>query len=66
MHLLQSGVDITVIALWLGQEHTATAHQYVEAELAKKEAALRCVDDSAPQPLCFTAGDRLLDFLEAL
>ena len=33
MHLLQSGVDITVIALWLGHEDTATTHQYVEADL---------------------------------
>ena len=66
MHLLQSGVDITVIALWLGHEDTATTHQYVEADLAMKEAALRCVEDPAPQPLRFTATDRLLDFLEAL
>ena len=66
MHLLQSGVDITVIALWLGHEDTATTHQYVEADLAMKEAALRCVDDPAPQPLRFTATDRLLDFLEGL
>jgi integrase len=29
MHLLQSGVDITVIALWLGHESPATI--YVEA-----------------------------------
>ena len=66
MHLLQSGVDITVIALWLGHEDTATTHQYVEADLAMKEAALRCVDDPAPRPLRFKATDRLLDFLEAL
>ena len=66
MHLLQSGVDITVIALWLGHENTTTTHQYVEADLAMKEAALRCVDDPAPQPLRFTATDRLLNFLEGL
>ncbi|MYN64363.1 MAG: tyrosine-type recombinase/integrase [Acidobacteria bacterium] len=66
MHLLQSGVDITVIALWLGHEDTATTHQYVEADLAMKEAALRHVADPAPEPLRFTATDRLLDFLEAL
>ena len=65
MHLLQSGVDITVIALWLGHEDTATTHQYVEADLAM-EAALRRVADPAPEPLRFTATDRLLDFLEAL
>ena len=66
MHLLQSGVDITVIALWLGHEDTATTHHYVEADLAMKEAALQRVEDPAPQPLRFTATDNLLDFLEAL
>jgi len=30
MHLLQSGVDITVIALWLGHESPATTHLYLE------------------------------------
>src|SRR3546814_7446591 len=30
MHLLQSGVDITVIALWLEHEDTATTHMYVQ------------------------------------
>ncbi len=41
MHLLQSGVDITVIALWLGHESIATTHMYVEADLKMKENALR-------------------------
>ena len=40
MHLLQAGVDISVIALWLGHESPATTHQYVEADLAMKERAL--------------------------
>jgi integrase/recombinase XerD len=66
MHLLQSGVDITVIALWLGHEDTATTHLYVEADLAMKEAALRRVEEPAPRPLTFTANDRLLAFLDAL
>jgi integrase/recombinase XerD len=66
MHLLQSGVDITVIALWLGHEDTATTHLYVEADLAMKEAALRRVEEPASRPLTFTANDRLLAFLDAL
>jgi site-specific recombinase XerD len=37
MHMLQSGVDITVIALWLGHESPATTHGYIEADLAMKE-----------------------------
>ena len=40
MHLLQSGVEISVIALWLGHENPTTTHQYVEADLAMKEKAL--------------------------
>ena len=31
MHLLQSGVDISVIALWLGHESPTTTHQYDQA-----------------------------------
>jgi site-specific recombinase XerD len=40
MHLLQAGVDITVIALWLGHEDPSTTHIYLEADLAMKEQAL--------------------------
>ena len=66
MHLLQSGVDITVIAIWLGHEDTTTTHLYVEADLAMKEAALKRVDDPGPRPVRFQARDRLLAFLEAI
>lgn len=40
MHLLQSGVDISVIALWLGHETPATTHMYLQADLAMKERTL--------------------------
>jgi hypothetical protein len=40
MSLLQSGVDITVIALWLGHEDVQTTHVYLQADLAMKEKAL--------------------------
>jgi site-specific recombinase XerD len=29
MHLLQSGVDMAVIALWLGHESPSTTHMYL-------------------------------------
>jgi len=35
MRLLQSGVDITVIALWLGHEQTSTAEIYLHADIAR-------------------------------
>ena len=66
MHLLQAGVDITVIAMWLGHAAIATTHLYVEADLAMKEEALRRIDDPSPKPLRFRAGDRLLAFLQTL
>jgi integrase len=40
MHLFQAGVDMAVIALWLGHESLETTHVYVEADLATKERAL--------------------------
>jgi integrase/recombinase XerD len=66
MHLLQAGVDITTIALWLGHEDPATTHIYVEADLAMKEAALRRLEDPVPASLRFHPSDRLLAFLEEL
>jgi integrase/recombinase XerD len=41
MHLLQSGVALEVIALWLGHEHPITTHGYVAADLKMKEESLR-------------------------
>jgi integrase/recombinase XerD len=35
------GVDIAVIALWLGHESIQTTHGYIEADLAIKEQALQ-------------------------
>jgi hypothetical protein len=37
MHLLQSGVDITTIAAWLGHAQLSTTHGYVEVDLRMKQ-----------------------------
>ena len=66
MHLLQSGVDISVIALWLGHESPTTTHQYVEADLAMKEKALSRLQDPNVVARRFRADDSLLDFLKTL
>jgi integrase/recombinase XerD len=63
---LQSGVDITVIALWLGHESPATTHQYVEADLTMKERALSRLNEVTPGNLRFRANDELLAFLSQL
>jgi hypothetical protein len=66
MHLLQSGVDITVIALWLGHESTATTHMYIEADLAMKQRAIDKISIPAQRTRRYQPGDRLMAFLEAL
>lgn len=40
MHLLQAGVDITVIKEWLGHVDLNTTHGYVEIDMEMKERAL--------------------------
>ena len=40
MALLQSGIDIAALALWLGQESIETTNVYLHANLAMKEKAL--------------------------
>ncbi len=66
MHLLQSGVDITVIALWLGHESPATTHHYVEADLAMKERALARLEAPKNSAHRYRPPDSLLRFLRAL
>lgn len=66
MHLLQAGVDITVIALWLGHESTETTHQYVEANLAMKERALSKVEEIPLKLVRYRPGEKLLQFLDSL
>jgi integrase/recombinase XerD len=65
-HLLQSGVDISVIALWLGHESIETTHIYVEADLATKERALQKLAPAGAIVKRFTPDDRVLAFLATL
>src|SRR6516165_719667 len=66
MHLLQSGVDMTVIALWLGHESPSTTHLYLEADLAMKERALSRLQPPAKSGMRYKPPDRLLQFLQGL
>ena len=66
MHLLEAGVDITVIALWLGHESIETTHCYVEANLATKQRALDRLNPVEGDVIRFQPDDALLTFLAAL
>jgi integrase/recombinase XerD len=66
MHLLQAGVDVTVIALWLGHESPETTHQYVEADVEMKRRVLDRLDELPANKNRRPKADRLLDFLDGL
>ncbi len=66
MHLLQAGVDIATIALWLGHESIETTHGYLEADLQLKERAIRTLAPLGPAGRRFKADDPLLMFLGSL
>ncbi|TAK36000.1 MAG: integrase [Chloroflexota bacterium] len=66
MALLHAGVDVSVIALWLGHESTETTQIYLHADLSIKERALARTALPGSPPGRYTAPDSLLAFLEAL
>jgi len=66
MNLLQRGVDITVIALWLGHESLETTQIYLHADMTMKEKALARMTDGNTVPKRYRPNDKLLAFLESL
>lgn len=66
MRLLHAGVDIAVIALWLGHEHLATADVYLHADMKQKEKAIAMVNPPGTRPGRYRPPDPLLAFLDAL
>lgn len=66
MSLLQRGVDLSVIALWLGHESTETTEVYLHADMRLKERALAHATSSGRAPERYRAPDPLLAFLEGL
>jgi hypothetical protein len=66
-HLLQSGIDLSVIALWPGRESPSTAHGYLEADLATTERTLNSIQPTTnPRYRCYQPTDDILRFLESL
>src|SRR6266853_5722408 len=66
MDLLQSGVERSVIALWLGHESVETTQIYLEHTLAMKERALAKTLPPHGRPGRYQPGDQLLGFLNSL
>ncbi len=66
MQLLQSGVDRTIIALWLGHESVETTQVYIHADIELKERAMAMTKPVNAPTGRYRPGDELLSFLEAL
>jgi len=64
--LLQSGVDRSVIALWLGHESVETTQIYIDADLTIKERALARTAPIDRRPVRYKPPDELLHFLQEL
>jgi len=66
MQLRQAGIDISVIALWLGHESIETTQVYLHADLALKEQTLARTTPPHTTPGRYRAPDTLPAFLEQL
>jgi site-specific recombinase XerD len=66
MNFLHAGVDIAVIALWLGHESTQTTQIYLHADMGLKEQALARTTPPNTEPGRYRPPDHLLAFLEGL
>lgn len=67
MRLLESGTDVTIIALWLGHESpVTTARAYLHADMSQKEQAISRVTPPETKPGRYKPDDPLLAFLESL
>jgi integrase/recombinase XerD len=64
--MLQSGVDISTIAIWLGHESIITTHKYMEADLEMKRQTLEKMGDPGHLSYYFTPDASIIAFLNSL
>ena len=66
MRLLLAGVDITVIALWLGHESITSTQAYLHADMKQKQQAIEKTAPPGSRQARYKPSDPLLAFLENL
>ena len=66
MRLINAGVDVVTVALWLGHQNVATTQIYIHADLSLKERALARTAPKDLPPGRYRPSDKLLAFLDGL
>lgn len=66
MNLLQAGVDISTIAIWLGHESIETTYKYMVADIELKRKAMEKLDETTNDSYNYKPSDVILDFLKNL
>lgn len=66
MNLLQAGVDITTIAIWLGHESIETTHKYMVADIELKRRAMEKMEEPDVGYYNYKPSKSILDFLNKL
>jgi len=66
LHLLQSGIDISTIAIWLGHESINTTHKYMEADVEMKQKTLEKIAEPSVRGYRFKPSKDILAFLSSL
>jgi site-specific recombinase XerD len=66
MALLREGIDVAVIALWLGHADIRSTDAYLHADMTIKERALARMTTPSCPPGRYRPADSLIAFLESL
>lgn len=66
LRMLQSGVDIAFIAIWLGHESIITTHKYMEADLEMKRETLEKMGKPGNSAYHYTPDESVMAFLDSL
>jgi site-specific recombinase XerD len=66
LNLLQAGVDISTIAIWLGHESILTTHKYMAADMEMKRRTLEKLLEPGSSPFQFRPDNAVIHFLDSL
>lgn len=66
MNLLSAGVDVAVIALWLGHQRTQSTDAYLHADMSVKQAAMDRTRPLNVEPGTYRPPPDILTWLDSL